>query len=210
MRIVKDADVRKNEILDAAEALFAQKGFEETSISDIIEKVAVARGTVYYHFKSKEDIMDALIDRVNNRILSAAREIAADKNTPVFERLFKTLIPMKVPDSADHIKDQMHKPQNALMHQKSKKVLLKGIPPILAEIVKDGIKEKLMSTPYPLESIEMIFTYVLTVFDDDYMNDLPPKERVKRIKAFVGNLEKIFGAKGGSFAPVMQLFPLGG
>jgi len=53
MRITKNADERKNEILDVAGELFSQKGFDGTSISDIIEKVGVARGTVYYHFKSK-------------------------------------------------------------------------------------------------------------------------------------------------------------
>ena len=47
MRIVKDADERKNEILDTAKILFSQKGFDGTSISDIIDKVGVARGTVY-------------------------------------------------------------------------------------------------------------------------------------------------------------------
>ncbi|MGE5677914.1 MAG: TetR/AcrR family transcriptional regulator, partial [Pseudomonadota bacterium] len=77
MRIVKEAEERKNEILDAADSLFAQKGFDGTSTNDILEKVGIARGTLYYHFKSKEDIMDALIDRYNTRHLGAARELAA-------------------------------------------------------------------------------------------------------------------------------------
>jgi AcrR family transcriptional regulator len=65
MRIVKEAKERKNEILDAAEELFAAKGYEETSTGDILDRVGIARGTLYYHFKSKEDILDALIERIN-------------------------------------------------------------------------------------------------------------------------------------------------
>ncbi|MCL2035472.1 MAG: TetR/AcrR family transcriptional regulator [Oscillospiraceae bacterium] len=207
MRIVKEADERKSEILDAAEALFSEKGYDETSISDIIEKVGVARGTVYYHFKSKEDVLNAIIERLSVRLLTAGREIAADKSAPVLERLFKTLMAMKAVDSAEII-DQMHKPQNALMHQKSHKAMLEDIPPILTEIVEEGIREKLFDTPYPYESVEMVVAHVNTVFDSEYMDGLQPEEQLKRIRAFIFNLERLFGAKPGSFAPVMQMFQL--
>ena len=61
MRIVKDAEERKEEILDAAERLFGTKGFDNTSTGDILQEVGIARGTLYYHFKSKEDILDGVI-----------------------------------------------------------------------------------------------------------------------------------------------------
>jgi len=82
MRVVKEAEERRNEILDAADMLFADKGFDNTSTSDILEKVGIARGTLYYHFKSKEDILDALIKRCQEQIINAAGEIAADKGIP--------------------------------------------------------------------------------------------------------------------------------
>ena len=53
MRIVKEANVRKNEILDVAERLFGTKGFDGTSTTDILNEIGIARGTLYYHFKSK-------------------------------------------------------------------------------------------------------------------------------------------------------------
>ena len=63
MRIVKEAEIRKNEILDTAEKLFISKGYEKTSTTDILNEIGIARGTLYYHFKSKEDILIAMIDR---------------------------------------------------------------------------------------------------------------------------------------------------
>ena len=87
MRTVKEPEIRKNEILDAADTLFARKGFDNTSTGDILEMVGIARGTLYYHFKSKEDILDALIERYNRQILSAAQEAASDKRFSVKERL---------------------------------------------------------------------------------------------------------------------------
>ena len=62
MRVVKDAEERRNEILDVAERLFCAKGFDNASTNDILKEIGIARGTLYYHFKSKEDILD-LIER---------------------------------------------------------------------------------------------------------------------------------------------------
>ena len=58
MRVVKTAEERKNEILDVAEQLFAEKGFDNASTNDIINKIGIARGTLYHHFASKEEILE--------------------------------------------------------------------------------------------------------------------------------------------------------
>ena len=63
MRIIKEADIRKNEILDAAGILFTEKGYDNTSVTDIMNAVGIAKGTLYHHYKSKEDILNALIKR---------------------------------------------------------------------------------------------------------------------------------------------------
>ena len=47
MRVVKEAEERRNEILDAAEKLFGEKGFDGTSTNDILDEVGIARGTLY-------------------------------------------------------------------------------------------------------------------------------------------------------------------
>ena len=75
MRTVKEASVRRNEILDAAERLFGTNGFEQTSTNDLLAEIGIARGTLYYHFKSKEEILDAMIERISNRLLSKAQTI---------------------------------------------------------------------------------------------------------------------------------------
>lgn len=83
-RIVKEADERKNEILDAAERLFTVKGYGKTTILDILEQVGIAKGTFYYYFKSKEEVMDAIIERFIEQDVQKARQIALDKGlTPV-------------------------------------------------------------------------------------------------------------------------------
>ncbi len=202
MRIIKEADVRKNEILDVANELFNRKGFDNTSISDILEKVGIARGTLYYHFKSKEEIMNALIDRYSALLLSAVKEVAEDKSIPVLQRLFKSIMAMNISKDDTKILEHMHKPQNALLHQKSHQAILEGIPPILLEIVEDGIREGLFETPYPYECIEMVITYSNSVFDNNIGG--PSDIMVHKMNAFIFNIERLIGAKAGSFLPIME------
>lgn len=211
MRVVKEAEERRNEILDAADELFAQKGFDGTSTKDILEKVGIARGTLYYHFKSKEDIMDALIERYSARLLGAAKQIAADKSIPLNERLIRVVMALNISDgggSGKEIKEHIHKPQNALMHQKIQKVIINGVPQILTGIIHEGIEQGLFSTPFPYECMEMVVAYTNTVFDDD-MVKMTNEERASRIQAFILNVERLLGADSGSLMYVMQIFGSG-
>lgn len=206
----KEAMERRNEILDAADELFGQKGFDGTSTNDILEKVGIARGTLYYHFKSKEDIMDALIERYNTQILGSAKEIASNKNIPVHERIVRVVMALNISGgNGKEIIDHIHKPQNALMHQKIQKVIINGLPPILTEIIREGIEQGLFSTPYPYECMEMIVAYTNTVFDDDMVN-LTDEERAARIPAFIFNVERLLGVESGSLMYMMKMFGNGG
>lgn len=209
MRIVKEAEERKNEILDAADELFGQKGFDGTSTNDILEKVGIARGTLYHHFKSKEDIMDALIERYNLCLLSAAQEAASDKSIHVYERIMRVVMSLNISGSSgQEIIDHIHKPQNALMHQKIQKVILNGVTPILTGIILEGIEQGLFNTPFPYECMEMVMAYSNTVFDGD-MVELTEEERASRIQAFIFNVERLLGAESGSFMYGMQMFGSG-
>jgi AcrR family transcriptional regulator len=206
MRIVKEAEERRNEILDAADELFGLKGFDGASTNDILDKVGIARGTLYHHFKSKEDILDALIERYNVRLLSAAQEIAADKSIPVVERIILVVMALNISGgSSKEIMEHIHKPQNALMHQKIQKVIINGVTPILAEIIREGIQEGMFNTPFPYECMEMIVIYANTVLDDDLV-ELTAEERVLRMQAFVFNIERLLGAEEGSLIHTMRMF----
>ncbi|UQZ32659.1 TetR/AcrR family transcriptional regulator [Paenibacillus sp. PK3_47] len=213
MRIVKDAEMRRNEILDAADELFGQKGFDGTSTNDILSKVGIARGTLYHHFKSKEDIMDALIERYSSRMLGAAQAIAGDTGIPVIERMLRAIMAMNVRSgngggSGQEIMEHIHRPQNALMHQKIQKVLYSGVPPILTPMIREGIEQGLFSTPYPYECMEMIIIYANAIFDEE-MVEMTDEERMTRMLAFITNTERLLGAETGSLMSILQVFSSG-
>lgn len=213
MRVVKEAEERKNEILDAANELFGQKGFDGTSTGDILEKVGIARGTLYYHFKSKEDIMDALISRLSSRMLKCARAISDDKSIPVVERIMGVVLSLNISEDDKGTKEQiqhMHRPQNALMHQKTQKQIIAGVTPILADIIREGTKQGLFNTPFPYECMEMVITYANIVFDDDDTVEMTEESRSSHIDAFIFNVERLLGAKSGSFDDAMRRIFKGG
>ena len=208
MRIVKEADVRKNEILDAAGILFSEKGYDNTSVTDIMNAVGIAKGTLYHHFKSKEDIMDALIKRQTDAIFLGAKKIAEDKSIPVKERIIRTILALHVDRSqtqGQKMMEQLHKPQNTQMHEKTKKIVFMGVPPILADMVAEGVQQRIFETSHPLECMEMALCYLDVMLDDNVLG-LTQAQRQEKIQAFIYHLERLLGVGEGELAAFEQAF----
>ncbi|MGN0712926.1 MAG: TetR/AcrR family transcriptional regulator [Anaerovoracaceae bacterium] len=202
MRIVKEAAERRNEILDVAERLFCTKGYDSTSTNDILAEIGIARGTLYYHFKNKEDILDGMIDRVLDEVIRKAGSIALDESVPVLERLTRTVLAANVDTkTGDMILEQVHKPQNALMHAKMQEKLLSQLIPFFVKIVEDGISQNLMQTDYPEDTIEMLLLYSNTVFDDAV--EYPAEVKERKILAFIRNAEVLLHMEKGSLLEAM-------
>lgn len=202
MRVVKDAEERRNEILDAAERLFGEKGFDGTSTNEILDEVGIARGTLYYHFKSKEDILDAMIERLTGRLIANASEIVKKKDIPVLQRLTMTMMSLNVSGGiGQEIMKQVHKPQNALMHRKMQTRMLTAVNPLITGLIGEGISLGICSTEYPGEVAEMVLLYSNTAFDD--LAEISSDERQKKISAFIYNLERLLGMDRGSLDEVI-------
>ncbi len=204
MRVVKDAEVRRNEILDAAEELFGSKGFDQTSTGDILDRVGIARGTLYYHFRSKEEILDAMIARMADRLIADAAKVAEDRSMPLLERLPKTVLALNVDSSiGEEVMQQVHRPQNALLHQKLEERLLRGVIPLIALLVEDGIGQGIFHTDYPREAAEMIMIYAYTAFD----GLAEQTAQQQRIDGFIYNVERILGAQEGALREaILKIF----
>lgn len=206
MRVVKEAEERKNEILDAAEKLFGAKGFDHTSTNDIINEIGIARGTLYYHFKSKEDILDAMIERITRQLIAKATDIVQKKEIPVLQRLTMAIMALNVNNELGlEVMQQVHKPQNALMHQKMQETLLSGVNPLITGLIEEGIQQDIFRTDYPAEAVEMTMLYSSTAFDS--MTVYTEEERQRKIVAFIYNLEQLLGMEHGSMqSAILPIF----
>lgn len=202
MRIVKDAAARRSEILDAAEKLFGTKGYDATSTGDILRELGIARGTLYYHFKSKEDILDAMIDRLTQALAARAAEVLDRKDIPVLQRLTLMMQSLQVNNALGHeIMSQVHKPQNALMHQKMQERMLTAVVPLVTSLLQEAREQGLCQTRYPEEVTEMTLLYASTVFDE--LSGLSEEKRQEKVLAFIYNLERLLQMPEGSLMEIM-------
>ncbi|GIP42899.1 TetR family transcriptional regulator [Paenibacillus sp. J45TS6] len=206
MRISKAPEDRRNEILDTAEQLFFTKGYSKTTVNDMLQAIGIAKGTFYYYFKSKEEVMDAVVMRFIETGVVAAKKIATDKELTVHEKLLQIIMAQKpnTPSKRQMI-EEFHEPDNAQIHQKSLTETILQLTPILTGVIEQGIEEKFFHTPYPRESIEFLLISSQFLFDEGIFK-WTPEEIVQKIQAFIYMMESTLGAERGSFSYVSQMF----
>ena len=204
MRVSKKPEERKNEILDNAEKLFGTKGYSKTTINDILLAVGIAKGTFYYYFKSKEEVMDAIVMRFIDNGIENIKAIAQNKNLNAKEKLFQ-IIMFKSPDipQKEPILEQFHQASNAEMHQKSLVQSILRLTPILTDVVEQGIEEGNFNTPYPKEVVEFLLVSSQFLFDEGIFS-WTQEEILKKSQALVYITEASLGEEKGSFDYIMH------
>ncbi|QKG83879.1 TetR/AcrR family transcriptional regulator [Kroppenstedtia pulmonis] len=206
MRIVKEHDLRRKEIMDTAARLFTTKGYNQTTVNDILREIGIAKGTFYHYFKSKEEVMDAVIDRIIDFDVMMAKEIVADNSISPTEKLYRILLAQKPlqGDSKDKILETLHKPSNADMHLRSMTQSIQRLSPILAEVVEQGIQTGDFQTDYPQETMDFLLISGQMLFDKALFN-WEPDETLQKVKAFIHTAELLLGAPKGSFGYINEI-----
>ena len=209
-RITKEYHVRKNELLDTAQELFFTKGYKQTSIESIIKKIGVAKGTFYYYFKSKEDLMDKLVKRMTNQILSEVKKITERTDLNALAKLNRAYITTRNVklENIDLIKlylKVLYKDENIILRHKIYMSNIDLLVPEFAKIISQGVKEKIFNTPFPHKAAKSIFEVAQTLGDSIAklfleMDENPEVvEKLKReIELYEDAIERIVGAKKGS------------
>ena len=85
----------KDAILDATDRLLSGSGYKKMTIDDLAKEVGIGKGSVYLHFKSKEEIALSHIDRIIERLKGRLREIA-ENGLPCETRLRAMLIELRI------------------------------------------------------------------------------------------------------------------
>lgn len=203
MRVIKEYDERKKEILDTAERLFRIKGYEKCTIMDIIKEVGIAKGTFYHYFKSKEEVLDAVVLRYVDIVRSNAEEILLIENINPVEKLMRAFMAMQVTNQIDKdLLDNIHKVENALLHQKVLNQLVTTMTPILVKVIEEGIEENVWICKYPLEYMQIFLVASLTLTDEGIF-ELDSDSQMNIIDAMISMLEKMLGVPEDCF---MKLF----
>jgi AcrR family transcriptional regulator len=156
-RVTKDPELRKTEILEAAEELFLSRGFDETSVSDIVSKVGVAQGLFYYYFKSKDDILNAVLGRVTDYLFAELEIIGNDDRLNAAQKLrltFKAFLDMT--ESNEKLVKFMHDERNELFHHRLEHRSMDKMFSFFLNIIEQGIREKIFHLDFPRETVEIL------------------------------------------------------
>ncbi|WP_315583073.1 TetR/AcrR family transcriptional regulator [Actinomyces viscosus] len=195
-RIHRPAAQRREEILDAAHTLFTTKGFQPTTMEEILKVVGIAKGTLYYHFPSKEQILKALVLRIVGQVEQRAREIAVS-SAPAMDKLVAILGAMRVEDTETELVEQFHAPGNAEFHLLSITAMIEHLTPVLADVVAQGVSEGVFTTERPYDAIELLLSASGILLDHEIMNS-GPDELARRRESLMWASEMLLGARPGS------------
>lgn len=154
-RIVKPAEERKNEIMNAAEALFARDGFAHVPVARILEVVGIAKGTFYHHFESKEELLHAILERKLEGIASRAR-MAAGASLPAVRKLQAVLSVLFAPGGPGGVELDASDEKHALMHVKLTSMFFALVEPILAGVTEEGVRNGEFRTGEPADVTQIL------------------------------------------------------
>ncbi len=206
MKVTKEYNERRNEILDEAKKLFWTKGYNKCTVKDILNAVGIAKGTFYYYFNSKEEVLDAIIERVTEVVVARAEEVASDPELSPVMKMINTILSMRVESEVDNdLIEELHKPKNALMHQKSLSLMVTRITPILVKVVDEGISKGIFKSDFPTQYMQIFLTSSITLLDGGIFQ-VKPEEQQMTLRALVALLEKMVGVEDGTLWNVAKQY----
>ena len=187
---MKKGERTKHELTEIAYKLFITKGYENTSVDEIIRDAGIAKGTFYYHYESKEQVLEDVIEMMIEHETAAASQILRS-DMPVTRKIAGIIASIKPDETEQPIRDALLHPENVLMHDKIRKKLIEVMVPLLSEVVKEGVKEGVFACNNIPERVRM-----LLVISDDTFNESAFTKR--DISVFIDMTEKLLGARKGT------------
>ncbi|MDF2531276.1 MAG: TetR family transcriptional regulator [Clostridia bacterium] len=157
MRIVKDPKERKREIMDMAAQLFMNQGYEETSVNMIVEQLGVAKGTFYHYFKSKEQILEAVLEDYLDKYAEHVKAVSENDSSNAYEKLMFILKNILSNNQGPtHLTKHVEDNKNARLHQVLDEKFHERFNPIIVDVIKQGIDEGIFKVDHPEEITEIL------------------------------------------------------
>jgi len=172
---------RRQELISVAEQLFLKQGYEHTTVNQIIGALNLAKGTYYYHFHSKEDILIA----VSDKLISDTREklLGVHKQTDrdVLWRIRKILSIFH----DDFFRNRaiwklIYHDKNVAMHKQVSKIGAKSFTPLLTDVLHEGKEQGLVNVPHAHETAQIL----ISLFDIFSLQLCVARGHDKRVRIF--------------------------
>lgn len=185
---------KKEQILDSMQELLEEKSAKAISVSDIAKNAGIGKGSIYYYFKSKEEILDAVIERSYSEAIKNAEALAKNQEIDALtkmEIIFQTCRESSMELTRREVDNYMERQQSALVHQQYIYIMIRNLRPILSDIIKQGNMEGSICCKSPDEVAEIVLI-LLTIKFDTYLSGNDWEEKRKTLDVFTYMLETSF------------------
>ncbi len=200
VRVVKEREERKKEIIAAARSLFNEKGYEETSVNDIIKKAGIAKGTFYYYFSSKEEIMNDVVMKDMARHVAEVMPVVDSQTLSPAEKFRDFILQHQISHTENiEVLEFFRKKSDIVMRHKTLVASLHTFSPLIEKIIHEGNQKKIFNVEYPEETAELIMAGLIFNFDPNIMKKTK-EEYIKNVYALAQMMEKVLSAEKGSFS----------
>lgn len=184
-----------NMILDTLQQILKEKKIQNISVSEIAQKAGIGKGSIYYYFASKDEILDALIKRSYEQPLLAAKNLTTQTDISPFTRM-ALLFQAYQKSSIAFIRQRNISPDTiacaqdlTYFHQKHLTHIITELKPALTEIINQGIETGEIHFEYPSALAEIVLI-VITIKLDNYLLPSNPAEIVETLQGLIILLEK--------------------
>ena len=203
VRIVKQAEVRRQEIVAAARQLFQVKEYEKTTMQDVMDELGIAKGTIYHYFKSKEELLEAVVENIVDEDIAHKEKLMKETSGNAINKIRTLISTGSMADEHAEILEHLHHPGNLGMHIRQLAVTLMRQAPLYAELIRQGCDEGLFQTDYPLECAEFILSAVQFLTDLG-IHPWAQEDLIRRARAFPSMIEALLKAPQGSFQFMLE------
>jgi AcrR family transcriptional regulator len=199
-RIVKDANIRRIEILEAAGELFKNQGYANTTVEAIIKQVGIAKGTFYYYFKAKDDILDALVEMMIDQICEEFKQIVDSPDMSIMDKVRRMLRGQnQFSEKESVLMESLHHPDNRELHERINTEIVIKISPIFTEVIEQGKRESIFHVENTLETVQFLLAGSQFLLESGLFN-WTKEEQMKHMLSMQTIIERSLGAKPGSFS----------
>lgn len=160
-RVVKKAEERRTEILDAAQRLFMSRGYDATTVNDLIKDVGLSKGAFYHHFASKDEVLRALVWRMAEQGLAAQQPLFDRQDLSPFEKLKTFFIGGQQfkKENAPALRsflEVLFREENLRLRLQAAERMIDILVPPLGKVLEEGAKRREFDIEDPEETARLI------------------------------------------------------
>jgi len=182
-RTRKDFAPRKEKLIQIALDQFLEKGYENTTITDLQKAFGLTKGGMYHYFSSKEEILDTVIEKGLSDLIDEWR--SQIKELPEKDRLMFVFFTNTANSFSRRLIQYGRSGESSIVTYKLREQRMKMLVPLVAEIIKQYIDSGFYSCDYPEEMAEIGLLLAISTSDQFFGLPMDLDQRKRRIDAMV-------------------------